>query len=69
MQKALQKTFPAVQFTRVGIERVGPTVGLEILKSAGWAVFWGLVMILVYVMFRFEFSLAWVVSWRRSTTS
>ncbi len=56
VQTALQKKFPEAQFVRVGIERVGPTVGLEILKSAGWAVFWGLIMILLYVMFRFEFS-------------
>ncbi|MBI5396181.1 MAG: protein translocase subunit SecD [Verrucomicrobia bacterium] len=56
VEAALQKTFPEAQFTRVGIERVGPTVGLEILKSAGWAIFWGLIMILVYVMFRSEFS-------------
>jgi len=56
VQTTLQKKFPEAQFTRVGIERVGPTVGLEILKGAGWSIFWGLMMILVYVMFRFEFS-------------
>ncbi|MCX6909583.1 MAG: protein translocase subunit SecD [Verrucomicrobia bacterium] len=56
VQTTLQKTFPEAQFARVGIERVGPTVGLEILKGAGWSIFWGLIMILVYVMFRFEFS-------------
>ncbi len=58
VEAALQKSFPDAQFKRVGIERVGPTVGLELLKGAGWAIFWGLIMITLYVTFRFEFPFA-----------
>lgn len=58
VEAALQQKFPEAQFKRVGIERVGPTVGLELLKGAGWAIFWGLIMITLYVTFRFEFPFA-----------
>jgi len=58
VEKALRDKFPAAKFNRVGIERVGPTVGIELLKGAGWAIFWGLVMITLYVTFRFEFPFA-----------
>jgi SecD/SecF fusion protein len=58
VEKILREKFPASKFTRVGIERVGPTVGVELLKGAGWAIFWGLVMITLYVTFRFEFPFA-----------
>jgi SecD/SecF fusion protein len=58
VESALQRAFPGSNFTRVGIDRVGPVVGLEILKGAGWAVFCGLIMLLVYVSFRFEFPFA-----------
>jgi SecD/SecF fusion protein len=56
--RTLQTRFPEAQFARIGMDRVGPTVGLEILKGAGWAMFWGLIMILVYVTFRYEFPFA-----------
>ncbi|MCX6899673.1 MAG: protein translocase subunit SecD [Verrucomicrobia bacterium] len=58
VEQTLRTKFPEAQFVRVGIERVGPTVGLELLKGAGWAVFWGLIMITLYVTFRFELPFA-----------
>ncbi|MCX7824938.1 MAG: protein translocase subunit SecD [Verrucomicrobiae bacterium] len=58
IEKVLHEKFPEAKFNRVGIERVGPTVGIELLKGAGWAIFWGLVMITLYVTFRFEFPFA-----------
>ena len=55
---ALQKDFPAAGFKLVGSERVGPTVGEEILRSAVIAVLLSLLGILIYVAFRYEFSFA-----------
>lgn len=33
---------------------IGPSVGAEIQANAAWAIFWSLLLILVYVAFRFE---------------
>ena len=51
---ALKTAYPAAGFDLVGESRVGPTVGKEIRANAGWAIFWSLVLILIYVAFRFE---------------
>lgn len=50
----LVKDLPASEFRLVGESRIGPSVGAEIRANAGWAIFWSLVLILVYVAFRFE---------------
>jgi preprotein translocase SecF subunit len=54
----LAKAFPDAEFTEVAVDRVQPVVGKEILINAGWAVFWALVGILIYVAVRFEFPFA-----------
>lgn len=50
----LVKQLPAADFKLIGESRIGPSVGAEIRANAGWAIFWSLVLILVYVAFRFE---------------
>lgn len=52
--ESLQKAHPEAGFTLVSEARIGPSVGDEIKANAGWAIFWSLVLILVYVAFRFE---------------
>jgi SecD/SecF fusion protein len=56
--KKLQEDFPAAGFSLLGSDRVGPTVGEEILRSAVIATLLSLLGILVYVAFRYEFSFA-----------
>jgi SecD/SecF fusion protein len=51
---ALQSAHPEAKLQVVGESRIGPTVGKEIRENAAWAIFWSLVLILVYVAFRFE---------------
>ncbi|HZM03468.1 MAG TPA: protein translocase subunit SecD [Candidatus Saccharimonadales bacterium] len=53
---ALMSSFPAAGFHVIGNETVGPTVGVEIQKSAIIASFLSLFGILIYVAFRYEFS-------------
>jgi SecD/SecF fusion protein len=55
---ALQKEFPEAKFDVIGTERVGPTVGKEIQRSAGIALVLAMVGILLYVAVRYEFSFA-----------
>jgi SecD/SecF fusion protein len=52
--EALQKTHPEAGLVLIGESRIGASVGEEIRANAGWAIFWSLVLILVYVAFRFE---------------
>jgi SecD/SecF fusion protein len=54
--KVLNGAFPAADFHQIGHDTVGPTVGVEIQKSAIIASFLSLFGILVYVAFRYEFS-------------
>ncbi len=51
----LQQAHPGAGFDLVSESRIGPSVGAEIRSNAGWAIFWSLVLILLYVAFRFEF--------------
>jgi SecD/SecF fusion protein len=52
--QALQTAHPEAGLTLVSESRIGPSVGEEIKTNAAWAIFWSLVLILVYVAFRFE---------------
>jgi SecD/SecF fusion protein len=54
----LQKAFPAAKFTLASLDKVGPTIGQEIQKTAVIASLVSLFGILVYVAFRYEFSFA-----------
>jgi SecD/SecF fusion protein len=50
----LQQAFPQAQLVSLGETRIGPSVGAEIQSNAFWSIFWALVLILIYVAFRFE---------------
>ncbi|MDQ5981206.1 MAG: SecD/SecF fusion protein, partial [Verrucomicrobiota bacterium] len=52
---ALQKAFPDSQFVNEGVTRIGASVGHEIQLNAAWSLFWALLLMLIYVAFRFEF--------------
>ena len=54
----LQAKFPAAHFKRVGLDKVGATVGKEITQTAIVAALLAMFGILVYVAFRYEFSFA-----------
>lgn len=51
---ALQTSHPDAGFELASESRIGPSVGAEIKSNAAWAIFWSLVLILIYVAFRFE---------------
>jgi len=54
----IKKDFPDAGFQVAGIDRVGPTVGVEIRTKAIYAALLAMFGILVYVAFRYEFSFA-----------
>jgi SecD/SecF fusion protein len=54
----LQSDFQAAQFSPLSVNKVGATVGKEILKTAVLAGLLALFGILIYVAFRYEFSFA-----------
>ncbi len=54
----LAKTFPTAQFEEIGVEKVGPTIGGEIMRSAIVASLLSMLGILIYVAIRYEFSFA-----------
>ena len=56
--KELQSEFPEANFKTLSTDRVGPTVGKEIQRTAILASLLALFGILVYVAFRYEFSFA-----------
>ena len=58
IETALQQAFPDAKFTRIALDKVGPTVGAEILKNAIVATLLAMFGILVYVAFRYEISFA-----------
>ncbi len=58
VEAALKKQFPAAKFNEVLLDKVGPIVGREVLRSALVACLLSLFGILVYVAFRYEFSFA-----------
>jgi SecD/SecF fusion protein len=54
---ALQKAFPQAELTNVGESRIGATIGREVEWNALLSVALSMVVILLYVAFRFEFGL------------
>jgi SecD/SecF fusion protein len=58
VEQALASSFPDAKFKRVALDKVGPSVGAEILKNAIVATLLAMFGILVYVAFRYEFSFA-----------
>jgi SecD/SecF fusion protein len=53
----IQKKFPDAKFERLALDQVGAVVGQEIQKSAVISVLLAMFGILVYVAFRYEFSI------------
>ena len=51
---ALQKHFPTSKFSQASLDKVGPTIGKEIQKTAIIAILLSLFGILIYVAFRYE---------------
>ena len=63
--KKLQSAFPKDEIQVLRIERVGPIAGKHLKNRAVWALTWALVIILVYVAFRFKhfnFAVAGIVA-------
>ncbi len=58
VEQALKAHFPEAQFQRMKLDKVGPSVGREIQKSAIIASLLAMLGILVYVAVRYEFSFA-----------
>ena len=50
----LQQAFPDSKFVNEGVTRIGASVGHEIQLNAAWSLFWALLLMLIYVAFRFE---------------
>jgi len=58
VEEALKKEFPQAAFQVVGLDKVGPTVGKEIQRSAIISILVATFGILFYVAIRYEFSFA-----------
>ena len=61
----LAKLFPSAGFEEIGLEKVGPTIGGEIMRSAIVAGLLSMLGILIYVALRYEvfsFALAAIVA-------
>lgn len=58
VEASLKEQFPAAKYERMSLDKVGPTIGKEILRSAIVAGLLALFGILVYVAMRYEFSFA-----------
>jgi preprotein translocase SecF subunit len=58
VEQLLQKEFKDANFSSVGVDHVGPTVGKEIQRTAIVASLMAMLGILIYVAFRYEFSFA-----------
>lgn len=58
IMKALRDTFPQNQPQERLVESVGPKIGRELRSAAIWATIISLILILIYVSFRFEFIFA-----------
>ncbi len=55
---ALQKAYPQAGLEKIGEDHIGPAIGKEIEWNALKAVSWSMVVILIYVAFRFEMGFA-----------
>lgn len=54
----IQQTLPDNPFVEQRLEKVGPKIGKELIVDSISAVFWALILILFYVMWRFEIKFA-----------
>jgi len=55
IEPIIQKALPDNPFIEARIDKVGPKIGKELIRDALYAVLWSMVLMLIYIMFRFEF--------------
>jgi len=55
MEGVITENMPDNPFVVQRVEKVGPKVGRELILKALYAIFWAMVLILIYIMWRFEF--------------
>ena len=58
VEPILKRAFPDNPFVEQRVEKVGPKIGKELIVDALSAVFWAIILILLYVMWRFEIKYA-----------
>jgi len=56
VKQALRSKWPDLTVRRE--DTVGPKIGAELRRNAGWAIFWSLLGILIYVSVRFQYRFA-----------
>ena len=54
----ISQSLPDNPFVEQRLEKVGPKIGKELIVDAVSAIFWAIILILFYVMWRFEFKFA-----------
>ncbi len=55
MEKYIEEALPDNHFVIQRVEKVGPKIGRELIFDAIKAILWAMILILVYIMWRFEF--------------
>jgi preprotein translocase subunit SecF len=55
IEPIIQKALPDNPFVEARVDKVGPKIGKELIAKALYAVFWSMVLMLIYIMWRFEF--------------
>lgn len=55
IENLIEKALPDNPFVVQRVEKVGPKIGRELIFQALKAVFWAMLLILIYIMWRFEF--------------
>ncbi len=58
IEPILTQIFPDNPFVEQRVEKVGPKIGSELIADAMKAVIWAMILILLYVMWRFEMKFA-----------
>jgi preprotein translocase subunit SecF len=58
IEPILSESFPDNPFVEQRVEKVGPKVGKELIVDALSAIVWAMILILIYVMWRFELKFA-----------
>jgi preprotein translocase subunit SecF len=55
IEELIQRALPDNPFVVQRVEKVGPKIGHELIIQALQAIFWSMLLILIYIMWRFEF--------------
>jgi len=55
IEPIIREAIPDNPFVEARVEKVGPKIGKELIADALYAVFWSMLLMLIYVMWRFEF--------------